>query len=154
MNGLKKHSTEHSAFLPLRSALAKWTSVLLIKAADRLRHLFASYLTSLDIHPKHYGILFLLDEQGPLSQVEIGQQMGIDRAPMVQFIDYLEQLGLLERLPNPSDRRSYAITLTPKGQAFLKQATELARTVEAEFLSPLSVKERKQLHSLLTRLFM
>lgn len=80
--------------------------------------------------------------------------MGIDRAPMVQFIDHLEQLGLLERLPNPSDRRSYAITLTPKGQEFLEQATELARTVETEFLSPLSVKERKQLHSLLTRLFM
>lgn len=128
--------------------------MLLIEAADRLRYLFANSLKPLDIQPKHYGILFLLDEQGPLSQVEIGQQMGIDRAPMVQFIDSLEQLGLLERLPNPSDRRSYAITLTPKGQELLKQATELARTIETEFLSPLSIEERKQLHSLLARLFM
>lgn len=128
--------------------------MLLIKAADRLRHSFTSYLTSLEIHPKHYGILVLLDGQGPLSQAEIAHQMEVDRALMVQFIDRLEQLELVERLPNPTDRRSYAVTLTRKGQEFLKQATELARTAESEFLTPLSDEERQQLHNLLSRLLL
>ncbi|WP_158265974.1 MarR family winged helix-turn-helix transcriptional regulator [Chroococcidiopsis sp. CCALA 051] len=151
---MKKNTGERSTFLPLRPALAKWTSVLLIKAADRLRHSFTSHLSPLEIHPKHYGILFLLDEQGPLSQAEIAQQVEVDRALMVQFIDRLEQLELVERMPNPSDRRSYAVTLTHKGQEFLKQATELARTAESEFLAPLSPEERQQLHDLLTRLLL
>lgn len=126
--------------------------MLAIKVAERLNDLFTSYLITLDMRPKHYGILSLLAEQGPLSQVEIGQQMEIDRAPMVQHIDHLEQLGLVERKPNPTDRRSYAITLTSKGQEYLQQATEFAIEAESEFFTPLSIEERQQLHSLLTRL--
>lgn len=150
---MKKHSTEErSKFLPLRPAQAKSTSVVAIKVAERLQDLFSTNLTVLEIRPKHYGILSLLGEQGPLSQAEIGQQVEIDRAPMVQHIDYLEQMGLVERKPNPSDRRSYAITLTPKGLDYLQRATEIAIAAESEFFAPLSPEERQQLHSLLTRL--
>lgn len=138
--------------MPLHPALARWTSVLLVKAADEIRRSFSDRLNILDIGPKHYGILFLLAYQEPLSQVELGHRMEIDRAPMVQLIDRLEQLGLVKRTPNPRDRRAHAILLTDKGREVLEQATELARTVEAEFFAPLSVEEREQLNVLLNRL--
>lgn len=84
--------------------------------------------------------------------MELGQQLGIDRAPMVQHIDYLEQRGLVKRTPNPQDRRAYALMLVNKGQETLVQALELAHRVEAELLAPLSAEEQAQLNHLMNRL--
>ncbi len=132
--------------------MAKSTSFLLVKAGDKSRDLFSYYLTSLDIRLNHFAILFRLANQGLLSQVELGQQLGIDRAPMVQHIDYLEQRGLVKRTPNPQDRRAYALMLVDKGQETLVQALELAHRVEAELLAPLSAEEQAQLNHLMNRL--
>jgi DNA-binding MarR family transcriptional regulator len=84
--------------------------------------------------------------------VELGQQMGIDRAPMVQHIDYLEQRGLVKRTLNPRDRRAHQLMLTDKGREVLAQALALARRVEAEVLAPLSAEEQAQLNHLMNRL--
>lgn len=132
--------------------MANSTSYLLVQAGDKSRDLFSHYLTTLDIDLKNFGIMFALFGQGPLSQVELGQHMGIDRAPMVQHIDRLEQRGLVKRTPNPQDRRAHAIVLTGKGQEVLAQALDLARRVEAEILAPLSSEEQAQLNHLMNRL--
>lgn len=123
----------------------------MIKAADRTQSLFSNYLVALNIELTHYGILFLLTHEGSLSQVKLGQQMGIDRAPMVQLIDHLEHLGLVERTPDSHDRRVNSIQLTDHGRAVWTQATELARIAEAEILAPLSAEERQQLNQLLNQ---
>ncbi|MBD3882695.1 MarR family transcriptional regulator [Phormidium tenue FACHB-886] len=149
---MKKGSTHRSTFLPLHPALAEITSVLLVEAADRTRHLFSDSLAPLKIQVKHFGILFLLAQQGSLSQVQLGKQLEVDRALIVRFVDYLEQLGVVQRTPNPTDRRSHIIVLTTKGNELLAQATDLARTCEEEFLAPLSEREQRQLHRLLARL--
>lgn len=126
--------------------------MLLVAAGDKTRDLFSQDLTPLDIDTKHFAILFRLANQGLLSQVELGQQMGIDRAPMVQHIDYLEQRGLVKRTPNPRDRRAHQLMLTDKGREVLAQALALARRVEAEVLAPLSAEEQGQLNHLMNRL--
>lgn len=132
--------------------LTKWTSLLLVRLGDQTRNLFTNYLATVHLQPKHYGILFVLWDQEPLSQVEIGQQVEVDRALMVHLIDHLENLALVERTPNPHDRRAHAIRLTDKGREILAQANKLAERVETEILAPLSVEERQQLNNLLNRL--
>lgn len=126
--------------------------MLLVATGDKARDLFGYALTSLDIGTKHFAILFLLANQGLLSQVELGQQMGIDRAPMVKYIDHLEQRGLVERNPNLQDRRAYSLVLTSQGREILLQALALAHQVEAEVLAPLSAEEQAQLNYLMKRL--
>ena len=132
--------------------MAKWNSVLLIKAADRTRDLFNKYLKRLNLHSKHFGILFWLSQQDAQSQVELGERMRIDRAPMVQLIDYLEQQGLVERTPHPSDRRAHAVKITNIGREVYQQALQIAAKVEAEIFSSLSQVERQQLNVLLNRM--
>ncbi len=78
--------------------------------------------------------------------------MGIDRAPMVQHIDHLEQHGLVKRTPSPRDRRAHEIVLTDKGREVLAQALELAHRVQVEILAPLSEGEQTQLNHLMNRL--
>lgn len=132
--------------------MTEWDSVLIVKIADRLRSVFSRYLATLTIDPKQYGILFWLAHEGPLSQVELGQQMGIDRAPMVQLIDHLEQREWVRRTPSPHDRRAHAVLLTDEGYKIFQQATELAHEAEMEVFAPLSVEERRELNILLHRL--
>lgn len=151
-DSLNKNSSNRPTSLPLHPALKGWVSVILNKAADKARNQFVQRLTELGIGIKHFQILFWVVQEGPLSQSELAQHLEIDRTLMVQLIDHMEKLELVERAPNLHDRRSYAITLTLKGEELLTQATEIARTVEAELLAPLSLEERQQLQSLLLRL--
>jgi len=132
--------------------LAGSTSALLVAAGDKARDLFDYSLTSLGLGTKHFAILLRLANQGLLSQVELGQQMGIDRAPMVKYIDHLEQRGLVKRTPNLQDRRAYALVLTDQGREVLSKALTLAHQVEAEVLAPLSAEELEQLNYLMNRL--
>ena len=124
---------------------------ILVVAGDKAHDLFSITLTPLELDTKQFAILFRLSHQGLLSQVELGKQMGIDRALMVQHIDYLEQRELVKRTPNLQDRRAHALKLTDKGQEILSQAIALARQVEAEILAPLSAEEQEQLNHLMNR---
>jgi DNA-binding MarR family transcriptional regulator len=136
---------------PLPPALARWTATLLSRAAQKMRQGFESRVAHLGLRSKHYGVLALLEER-PLTQIEIGRGLWVDRTTMVTLIDELESLGMVERERYPGDRRAYAVTLTEKGRKILREATEFVDANEAEFFAALSKPEREQLRALLAKL--
>jgi DNA-binding MarR family transcriptional regulator len=70
---------------------------------------------------------------------------------MVYLLDELEERGLVERVRNPDDRRSFLIHLTPAGATTQRDAAGgLAEQAET-LLRPLSAAERRQLIDLLTK---
>jgi len=77
---------------PLPPALARWTATLLNRAAQKMRETFESRVAHLGLRSKYYGVLALL-EDGPLTQIEIGRGLWVDRTTMVTLIDDLERLG-------------------------------------------------------------
>ena len=97
------------------------------------------------------GVLNLLAE-GPISQQAVGEQLGIDRTTVVELIDELEQQGVVVRRRNPADRRSYALTLTPKGQTVQKRAAGVFDAAADEFFDALEPAERQVLLDMLRRL--
>jgi DNA-binding MarR family transcriptional regulator len=136
---------------PLPPTLERWTGALLNRAAQRVQERFESGLEPLGIRPKHYGVLALL-ENGPLTQIEIGRGLWVDRTTMVALIDDLERLGLVERERHPEDRRAYAITLTDRGREMLSQATGVVAATQEECFAALSRTEQEQLRALLAKL--
>ncbi len=68
---------------------------------------------------------------------------------MVAFIDGLQERGLLERRPHPSDRRAHALYLTPAGRKLLAKAITAASRFERELCGRLSDAERDRLLELL-----
>lgn len=132
-------------------ALSGWIASLLTRSTLKIRAHFEERLAPLGLKSKHFGILTLL-ESGPLSQVEIGRDMLVDRSTMVCLIDELVRRGLVERGPHPEDRRAHAVTLTTAGCKLLPEVTAIARAAENEGLSALSAAEQSQLRELLTRL--
>ena len=142
--------TEVETRLP--AVLAGSTGFLLNKAAQRAREHFERALAPLGLRSRHYGVLALLAEAGPLAQGEVGERLRVDRTTMVAVVDDLERLGLAERQRAPQDRRAYALAITPPGRHTLDEGRQLLATVEAELLAALSTDERRQLHALLALL--
>jgi DNA-binding MarR family transcriptional regulator len=64
---------------------------------------------------------------------------------MVAFVDTLENKGLVERHPDPNDRRRNVVVLTKAGQDTLRDATRASDEAERRFLAPLAESAAKQL---------
>lgn len=108
-------------------------------------------LTPMGLSVQMCGVLNLL-AQGPISQHALGDQLGIDRTTMVELIDVLEQQGVVVRRRNPADRRSYALSLTPRGRTVQKRASRAFDGAADEFFGPLKAAEREALADMLRRM--
>lgn len=85
------------------------------------------------------------------SQVALAAHLGIDRTVMTYLIDDLAEAGLVERRPNPSDRRQRQVVATDDGARALAEACRQVRDIEDSLLGELTVAERDQLRALLAR---
>lgn len=129
------------------------TGYLLARVGTDSRRRWAHTLVDQDLTPHHYSALIALDQLGAMSQQQLSRLVGIDPRNAVPVIDQLENRGLLERRPDPVDRRRHAVALTPSGRTLLCELRDAAEQEEHQLLAPLSTSERRTLHSLLTKLF-
>lgn len=100
----------------------------------------------------HYALLAALAEFGPASQAALGRRTGIDRSDMVATVNDLADRRLLERAPDPGDRRRNIVSITAAGRAQLTRLDRLVAAAQEEFLAPLPAGDRRALIDLLTRL--
>lgn len=132
-----------------------WASpgFLLSKAADQIENRFAEGLRPYSISPREYGVLASIADEGPQSQHQLGQRLGIDRTTMVNIIDDAEAADLVERHRDPDDRRRYAITLSAAGERLIREVLPAVDDKTHDgYLSVLSPAERDQLRDMLRRL--
>jgi DNA-binding MarR family transcriptional regulator len=96
-----------------------------------------------------FAVLSALDENGPLSQADIGRVLGLDRNNVNGIVVRLESQGSVSREPDPVDRRRNVVTITPAGRVTLGEIQGHADAVQAELLAALSTGEREELIRLL-----
>src|SRR6266511_1961632 len=82
----------------------------------------------------HYAVLAALQEFGPASQASLSRRTGIYRSDLVAVINELAGRGLIERAPDPADRRRNVITITPDGRRHLRQLDKLIATIQDDLL--------------------
>jgi DNA-binding MarR family transcriptional regulator len=138
--------------MPIPPSILDRPGALLVIAARRGQERATERLAPLGLNVRMCGVLNLLKDEGPRSQQEIGEQLGIDRTTMVEIVDELEKQGIVKRERSPRDRRSYAVTLTTTGKAKQKRAAEAFDGAADDFFSPLSEPERDKLAGMLKRL--
>jgi len=134
--------------------MARRLGYLLKHAQLRLSELTASALAPFGISGREVAVLIAIDDRDPLSQGDVARRMGVDRTTMVALIDELQHKGLVQRRPDPGDRRKNVVELTDVGRDTLRRASRAGEEAEQLFLSPLSADEterfREALHSLLS----
>ena len=129
-------------------AMPSW---LINQAALPANRLVSDGLAAAGMRRYHYALLAALDEFGPASQAGLSRGTTIDRSDMVATVNELVDQGLVERAPDPTDRRRNVVTITPAGRRQLRKLDRLLHNVQDQVLAPLSPEERRQLIHLLTR---
>lgn len=87
-----------------------------------------------------------------LKMNELSRHLMVTGGNVTGIVDPLEKDGLVERTPEPADRRAYRVRLTRAGR---KAFAEMARAHEGwivELLGGLSKKEQAQTYRLLARM--
>ncbi|MGD8563983.1 MAG: MarR family transcriptional regulator [Desulfarculaceae bacterium] len=105
----------------------------LIYRVGRLLRLRASqFLKSqgLDITPEQWGLLLKVTAHPGQTQGELADENLNDHPNITRMLDALAKRGLLERRPDPQDRRSFLIYATEKGKAL--QDRILPEIIEAK----------------------
>lgn len=133
-------------------ALREYFGYCLFKASARLRMIMDKALEPRKIQVHHLGILKVLKVQGPLSQIDLGDALGFDKASMVKLIDHLESLKFVLRKTDPQDRRIKNVQITPKGIAETETCVMLKGNVEKDFFGSLSIEEREFLRRTIPKL--
>jgi DNA-binding MarR family transcriptional regulator len=125
---------------------------LLSQSSGHAHRLLTEGLATADAIGYHYRLLAALAEFGPASQATLGRRTGIDRSDVVAALNDLAKRGLVERSPDPADRRRNIITITPAGTDQLRRLDTVVAGVQDQLLAPLSPAERQQLTRLLARI--
>jgi DNA-binding MarR family transcriptional regulator len=102
--------------------------------------------------PRGYQVLSSAARGDAGTQLAMAQRLGVDRTVMTYLLDDLEKAGLVERKPDPADRRARRVVLTEDGRARLCDVERRLRRVEDHVLGPLDPSERDTLRTLLQRL--
>jgi DNA-binding MarR family transcriptional regulator len=131
--------------------LTQKPSWLISQISMHARRLLAEGLAAAGARGYHYRLLAALHEFGPASQASLGRRTDMDRSDVVAALNELAGPGLVERVPDPADRRRNIVTITPAGTAHLRRLDRLLAGVQDELLAPLSPAERTTLIDLLTR---
>jgi len=113
---------------------------------------FAERLAPLKLTPADAGILRLLHTLPGTSQQELAGKLSIHPSRLVALLDALEKRALLERRPNPNDRRQYSLHLASAGIALLQDVGRIAREHQDALLKALSSEERDHLTELLKKI--
>jgi DNA-binding MarR family transcriptional regulator len=100
-------------------------------------------VTDLPGGPRGYQVLSAAAHGTVGSQLALAQHLGVDRTVMTYLLDDLEAAGLIERRPDPADRRARRIVATRQGTKLLAALDDRLQAAEAHVLNPLDAKARE-----------
>jgi DNA-binding MarR family transcriptional regulator len=91
--------------------------------------------------------------EGTLRVGDLADALHVTVGGTSKLIDRLDAAGLIERRPDPDDRRASRVALTAQGKRKLKAAIKTYERAVAELIDPvLSVRDRDELHGHVARL--
>ena len=99
-----------------------------------------------------YQVLTAVADGCPGTQLELGRQLGIDRSVMTNVLDTIEAAKLIERRPDPADRRARLIQITSTGRRVREAAAEKLAKVEHDVFGRLPAADRKRVRDALREL--
>jgi MarR family transcriptional regulator, transcriptional regulator for hemolysin len=124
----------------------------IMATARAIRQCYDQRFADLGLNLSEASLLAFVEESGPLTQTRLAQRLGLGRAATGSVIDSLEKRGLVERQPDPDDRRVWLVTVTRAGKDLVEQVNASDQVLRSELRAGISRADRQQLAALLVRL--
>ncbi|GAB2677155.1 MarR family winged helix-turn-helix transcriptional regulator [Nocardia goodfellowii] len=90
-----------------------------------------------------YAVLLGLDTEPVYTQAALAKAIGADKTRIIGVLDELQHRGLIERRPDPADRRVNLVALTPAGRTVRDRAQREIQQGEETLLAQLTPADRK-----------
>lgn len=131
-----------------------WSRVesTLMATARLVREAFDARLHCLDLNLTQASLLGYVADFGATTQTRLADHLGIGRASIGTIVDRLQERGLVERQPDPNDRRVWRVDITADGRAMAERITDIDEVLRAELRHGIGREERQALSWVLTRL--
>jgi DNA-binding MarR family transcriptional regulator len=120
-------SSDDRASLPRRASLGYQVNHLGRLLAQALRTRIAADR----VVPGQFAQLLALYEEDGLTQNQLCERVRIDQSTMAHTLQRMERDGLIQRTPDPADRRRALITLTDRARQIETRLVDAARQVNA-----------------------
>ncbi|HWV87267.1 MAG TPA: MarR family transcriptional regulator [Capillimicrobium sp.] len=98
------------------SAIAAHLRITIARTARRLRQEAGAGLS-----PTQTAALATIERHGPLTPSELAAHERIQRPTVARLLGRLEADGLVDRAPDPADRRSSLVSITAEGRRLLDE---------------------------------
>lgn len=133
-----------------KDALKLW--VVLARCYNSFAQAEALRIKPEDLTPPQLGVLEALAHLGPMKMCELGGKLLMSGANLTGVVDRLETKGLVRRVMNAGDRRTYVIHLTEAGGKLIGKIFSRHAQVIEELTNSLTASEKRQLTTLLKKL--
>ena len=137
---------------PDANVLATEAAMNTIRTADMLFDRIGRLLRPLHVSAAGGLALGQLRDHGPMSPSELGRRLIVTRATVTGVVDSLERRRFVRRSPNPADRRSVLIEITPEGLLVAQQLRTLIHRHERDWMAALSEAELRACIDVLHRI--
>lgn len=94
-----------------------------VRVSKKITRIVNHHLKSYQITTEQWVVLRTLKDSDRISQKELSIKTDKDQATLTKILDLLEKRETVRRVPNPSDRRSYLIEITQKGEDLVQILT-------------------------------
>jgi len=125
---------------------------LLTRAQQSVFQYFKARLANFDVTPVQYGILSCLWYENGQTPKQIASSLSLDGSTITGILDRMESKGLVERHPDPNDRRALRVVLTKKGKQLEEPIQQVISTANEEILNKFSPADRLKLKELLEQI--
>lgn len=122
------------------------------ETAHALRRSFDRRAATLGVTRAQWKVLFRLSRQPGLRQVELADKLDVEPITLSRIIDRLADAGLVERTPDPADRRAWRLQVTETAQPLIAKLRKLAESLVADAFNGLSDDELNRLRGNLARI--
>jgi DNA-binding MarR family transcriptional regulator len=122
----------------------------LIRLAFLVEGVYAEVGHDCRLTPTQAQMLCLLRTQ-PRGMAELVQVLGIERSSLTGLVDRAERSGLVERRPDPADRRAVRVALTRAGDAAARRFHDQVTERLAELLAELPQTEQARFNRTVAR---
>ncbi len=125
----------------------------LVRTANDVTEGFERFLAKHGLSHGRFAILMYLNRnpETSVNQTHLAEAYGVSKATITGLIDGLERDTMVERLPDPTDRRASLVRLAPAGREFLAAFLPDHFLAVSRVMSGLDTKDRTKLLELLCR---
>jgi DNA-binding MarR family transcriptional regulator len=123
-----------------------------IRTADMFFDQIGRLLRPLGVSAAGGLALGILRDHGTMPPSELGERLIVTRATVTGVLDSLERRSFVRRSPNPADRRSLLVEITPAGLAVVQELRTIVHRNEKDWMTVLSKEELRTYVDLLHRI--